>query len=71
MMNRSSSRKAQRGAQAQRRGQGDRRYRARFRELCEEVLASYRIAQGEDLVTADDRDEAEQVLRHLTPSIAR
>jgi hypothetical protein len=50
---------------------GDRRTRGRLRELCEEVLASYRIAQGEDLVTAEDRQIAEQVLRGLTPRVAR
>jgi hypothetical protein len=53
------------------RGTGDRRSRGRLRELCEEVLASYRVAQGEDLVTAEDRQVAEQVLRGLTPSVAR
>jgi hypothetical protein len=45
--------------------------RGRLRELCEEVLASYRIAQGEDLVTPDERDSAEQMLRTLTPRLAR
>ena len=50
---------------------GDRRLRARLRELCDEVLASYRIAQGEDLVTPDERSEAEQMLRNLTPSVIR
>ena len=49
----------------------DRRFRARLRELCDEVLASYRAAQGEDLVTDDERSEAEQILRTLTPSVAR
>jgi hypothetical protein len=49
---------------------GDRRTRGRLRELCEEVLASYRVAQGEDLVTAEDRQIAEQVLRGLSPRVA-
>lgn len=49
----------------------DRRLRTRLRELCDEVLASYRVAQGEDLVTPDERQEAEQLLRNLTPSMAR
>jgi len=52
-------------------GAGDRRTRGRLRELCEEVLASYRIAQGEDLVTPEDRQVAGQVLRSLTPRVAR
>ena len=60
-----------RGAQGQRRNRGDRRTRSRLRELCEEVLASYRIAQGEDFVTNEDRETADQVLRTLTPSMAR
>jgi hypothetical protein len=65
--------RSQRGPRRQRedRGTGDRRSRGRLRELCEEVLASYRVAQGEDLVTAEDRQVAEQVLRGLTPSVAR
>jgi hypothetical protein len=54
-----------------RRNTSDRRTRGRLRELCDEVLASYRLAQGEDLVTQEDRDAAEQVLRSLTPSFVR
>jgi len=42
-----------------------------FRELCEEVLASYRVAQGQDLVTPEERDTAQQMLRSLTPRVAR
>lgn len=53
------------------RRRGDRRTHGRLRELCDEVLASYRLAQGQDLVTAEDRLAAEQVLRTLTPSVAR
>ena len=60
-----------RGAQGLRRNRGDRRTRSRLRELCEEVLASYRVAQGEDFVTSEDRETADQVLRTLTPSMAR
>lgn len=41
----------------------DRRSRGRLRELCDEVLASYRIAQGQDVVTSEDREIANQVLR--------
>jgi hypothetical protein len=54
-----------------RRARGDRRTRTRLRELCDEVLASYRLAQGQDLVTSEDRDVAAQLLRSLTPGVAR
>jgi hypothetical protein len=53
--------------QISRRRTGDRRTRARLRELCDEVLASYRIAQGQDVVTDEDREIAEQVLRAIGP----
>lgn len=60
-----------RGPRGPRRASSDRRTRSRLRELCDEVLASYRIAQGQDLVTSEDRQAAEQVLRTLTPKMAR
>jgi hypothetical protein len=53
-----------------RRTKTERRTRGRLRELCDEVLASYRLAIGEDLVTQEDRDVAEQHLRSLTPNLA-
>lgn len=56
---------------ARRRRNSDRRTRVRLRELCEEVLASYRLAQGQDIVTAEDREQATQLLRKVTPAIAR
>jgi hypothetical protein len=49
----------------------DRRTRSRLRELCDEVLASYRLAQGQDIFPAEERDAARQLLRQLTPQIAR
>lgn len=54
----------------QRRARSERRTKARLRELCEEVLASYRLAVGEDLVTSEDREVAEQYLRDMTPKLA-
>ena len=54
-----------------RRTRTDRRVRSRLRDLCEEVLASYRMAQGQDLVTPDEREQAEQILRSLTPKLSR
>lgn len=56
---------------SRRRSQRDRRIRGRLRELCEEVLASYRMAQGQDLVTPDEREQAEQMLRSMTPTLVR
>ena len=54
-----------------RRSRGDRRVRGRLRELCEEVLASYRLAQGQDVVTPEEREAAKQTLRSLAPRLAR
>jgi hypothetical protein len=58
---------ASRAAQMPRRRSKDRRTLGRLRELCDEVLASYRLAQGEDVVTAEDREIANQVLRGIGP----
>jgi hypothetical protein len=54
----------------QRRIRSERRTKERLRELCDEVLASYRLAVGEDLVTSEDREVAEQYLRSMTPNLA-
>ena len=56
---------------APRRRSQDRRTRTRLRELCEEVLASYRLAQGQDLLSSEERESAQQVLRQLAPQVAR
>jgi hypothetical protein len=50
-----------------RRNRPERRTRPRLRELCDEVLASYRLAIGADLVTPEDRSVAQQVLRTMSP----
>ena len=55
----------------QRRQRQDRRTRVRLRDLCDEVLASYRLAQGQDLLSPEERESARQVLRELTPQVAR
>jgi hypothetical protein len=55
----------------QRRTRQDRRTKGRLRELCDEVLASYRLAQGQDLLSQEEREAAQQVLRTLTPQVAR
>ena len=58
---------ATRAPQMPRRRSKDRRTRVRLRELCDEVLASYRLAQGQDIVTPEDREIAQQVLRQIGP----
>jgi hypothetical protein len=45
----------------------DRRTRPRLRELCDEVIASYRAAQGRDPIADGERREAEAFLANLTP----
>jgi hypothetical protein len=52
-----------------RRNRQDRRIRGRLRELCDEVLASYRLAQGQDLIAPEEREAAKQVLRSVAPRI--
>lgn len=56
-----------RGPRGPRRARGDRRTRVHLRELCDEVLASYRVARGEDVISDDDRHAAEELLRDVTP----
>ena len=48
---------------------GSRRTRLRLRELCDEVLASYRIATDRTPITARKRAEATALLRHVTPTL--
>jgi hypothetical protein len=55
---------------SQRRTRSERRTKNRLRELCEEVLASYRVAIGEDFVTPEDRETAQQYMRTLTAKLA-
>jgi len=54
-----------------RRTRGDRRTRPRLRELCDEVLASYRVARGEEVVSREDRELANQLLSRLAPGMSR
>ena len=46
-----------------------RRTRLRLRELCDEVLASYRVATGRTPLTDDDRAEATAVLDKVVPPL--
>ncbi|HEU4628332.1 MAG TPA: hypothetical protein VFS08_01255 [Gemmatimonadaceae bacterium] len=45
----------------------DRRTRRRLRGLCDEVLASYRVASGRDPLTDEDRRAARALLAGLAP----
>lgn len=45
----------------------NRRTRARLRDLCDEVLASFRVARDRELITDRDRLDARAVLAGLTP----
>jgi len=49
----------------------DRRTRRRLRDLCDEVLASYRLAANSSPLTDEDRESARAVLSRMTPSLAR
>ena len=45
----------------------DRRTRLRLRELCDEVIASFRVASDRDLLTDRDRMEAQALLSRMVP----
>ena len=45
----------------------ERRTRHRLRELCDEVIASYRAAKGFQLFSDKDRAEAYALMGHLVP----
>ena len=49
----------------------DRRRRTHLRDLCDEVLASFRLARDRDVVSDGDREAARTVLAQLTPSLGR
>lgn len=40
----------------------ERRTKLRLRELCDEVLASYHQARGDDLFSSDDRTSARELM---------
>lgn len=52
-------------------GTSSRRSRLRLRELCDEVLASYRIATGRTPLTDTDRAEATAQLSKVVPPLRR
>ena len=45
----------------------DRRSRRRLRELCDEVLASYRVANERDVISESDRADARMMLTQIAP----
>jgi hypothetical protein len=49
----------------------DRRQRLHLRELCDEVLASYRVATGREPLSDVERREARAMLAGLTPRVSR
>ena len=45
----------------------ERRTRIRLRELCDEVLASHRVAKGNDMLSDGERREATRLLARIAP----
>jgi hypothetical protein len=52
---------------ASRRSNSDRRQRVHLRELCDEVLASFRLAAGQDPISEQDREAARELMRGMGP----
>jgi hypothetical protein len=49
----------------------DRRSHRRLRDLCDEVLASYRVASDRDPISESDRATARMMLASIAPLAAR
>ena len=45
----------------------ERRNRSRLRDLCDEVLASYRVANDRDVISDSDRADARMMLSRIAP----
>ena len=45
----------------------DRRQRTRLRDLCDEVLASFRLAADNDPISEQDRQAAMEILPRVAP----
>jgi len=45
----------------------DRRQLARLRDLCDEVLASFRLAAGQDPISEQDRAAAVELMQGVAP----
>jgi hypothetical protein len=49
----------------------ERRERSRLRELCDEVLASFRVAQSRELISEGEMAESRALLATMTPALTR
>ena len=49
----------------------ERRERSRLRELCDEVLASFRAAQSRELISEHEVAESRALLATMTPALSR
>lgn len=47
----------------------ERRERSRLRELCDEVLASFRVAQDRELISEREIAESRKLLATMTPAL--
>ena len=52
---------------ASRRADTDRRQRVHLRDLCDEVLASFHVANGQDPISEQDREAARVLMRGVGP----
>jgi hypothetical protein len=49
----------------------ERRSRARLRELCDEVIASFRAASSKEVITEAERSESRAILSKIVPLAGR
>jgi hypothetical protein len=49
----------------------ERRERSRLRELCDEVLASFRVARSRELISEGELAESRALLATMTPGLTR
>lgn len=49
----------------------ERRQRSRLRDLCDEVLASFRVAQERELISEREKAESRALLARMTPALSR
>ena len=49
----------------------ERRQRRRLRELCDEVLASFRVARSRELISERELAESRAMLATITPALSR
>lgn len=52
---------------ASHRADADRRQQVRLRDLCDEVLASFHAANGQDPISEQDREAAKELMRGVAP----